>query len=438
MDQKEMNMDVEKVQDEIVQNEIFLNGGGVNYHEHVHHHQSHHYSGEHSHHHSSHRHRSHHHRSLFRKIKRLFRRIGKSQKWQDIFLGVSVCLFVGTIIAIKYVESKSNKDVEQLQAQYQEQYQEQYEKNKAIRSAIEEYIPGIVCRGDSLTYSGYPEVLKQLINERIFAESDNSITNENITVSNEGVWGETSAEIAARCGAIPYVVSESIYIPQEVMEIPLKIGVLGSTNNNENVKFTNGVSYPVELDGLKGYLKPASNQVDGNFHVFVRKEEGEAVSVKKGTVIHIVTNQKDYSNQIAVIFMGENGGWDDDPNLLVDQINAIIEHIDNPYKRYIVVCLHTGTAESRKELETVMAMEYGDNYINLRNYICTQGYEDLGIVPTEDEMEARKQGIVPSTLLVDGLHYGGVAKKMVATAVFNRMNELGYFDEVCEAIENSK
>lgn len=53
-------------------------------------------------------------------------------------------------------------------------------------------------------------------------------------------------------------------------------------------------------------------------------------------------------------------------------------------------------------------------------------------------MEARKQGIVPSILLVNGLHYGGVAKKMVATAVFNRMNELGYFDEVCEAIENSK
>lgn len=84
--------------------------------------------------------------------------------------------------------------------------------------------------------------------------------------------------------------------------------------------------------------------------------------------------------------MGENGGWDDAPNLLVNQINAIIEHIENPYKRYIVVGFHTGTSESRKEFETVMAQEYGDNYINLREYICTQGYEDLGIVPTEDEM----------------------------------------------------
>ena len=36
MDQKEMNMDIEKVQDEIVQNEI-SERGGVNHHEHVHH-----------------------------------------------------------------------------------------------------------------------------------------------------------------------------------------------------------------------------------------------------------------------------------------------------------------------------------------------------------------------------------------------------------------
>lgn len=426
MEQKDLNKDGKSLCDDFFQHEEeLLIGHSEGHHVHKHHYHRHYYS--------DHRHRKHHH-SPFRKIKKFFRTVSKTRRYQVVFLVVSICLFVGTLFVLKYVKLKTNEDREQLYAQYQEQYQVQQEKNKEINSVIEEYMPGIVCWGDSLTYGGYPEFLKELIDERIFAESDESVTK--ITVSNEGIWGETSAEIAARCGAIPYIVSNSIYIPGEVMEIPLKIGVLGSTNNNENVKFTKGVSYQVKLNGIDGYLKPASNQVEGNFHVFVRREAGESVSVEKGTVIYIANNQKNYTNQIAVIFMGENGGWDDDPSILVKQINAMIAHVGNPHKRYIVVGLHTGTAESRKELEYAMEQEYGNNYINLREYICSKGYEDLGITPNEDELGAMKLGVVPSTLLVDGLHYGGVAKKMVATAVFNRMDELGYFDEIRSSLVN--
>ena len=426
MEQKDLNKDVERICNDIFQHEEEPHRGHGKYH-----HEHRHY--RHRHHHSGHRHRRHHH-SSGRKIKRFFRKVSKTRRYQVVFLAVSICLVVVTLFALKYVESKTNADREQLYAQYQEQYQVQQGRNKEINSVIEEYIPGVVCWGDSLTYSGYPGILEELIDERIFSKSDESVTK--ITVSNEGVWGETSAEIAARCGAIPYVVSKSIYIPGEVMEIPVKIGVLGSTNNGENVKFTKGVSYKVKLNGIEGYLKPASNQVDGNFHVFVRKEAGESISVEKGTVIYIANNQKNYTNHIPVIFMGENGGWDNDPSVLIKQINAMIAHIGNLHERYIVVGLHTGTAESRKELEDAMEREYGNNYINLREYICSKGYEDLGIIPSEDELGAMKLGVVPSTLLVDGLHYGGVAKKMVATAVFNRMDELGYFDEVRSSLAN--
>lgn len=435
MDQKDTNKDLEILQAEIETNQ-------ASHREKSHHH---HHSGEHGHHHShqhhsdghrEHRHHSHHHRRghHWRKFNRFFRELGKSKTWQIVFLGVTICLFVGMLFAIKYVESKPNLEREKIQAEYKEQQ----EKNREIQSAIDKYVSGIVCWGDSLTYSGYPEVLKELINEKILAKNDDLNLHNAITVSNEGVWGETSAETAARCGAIPYVVSKNIYIPEDIIEIPMKIGVLGTTNNGKSIEFTKDVTYQAEIEGIEGYLKPASNQVDGNYHVFIRKKAGEAVSIKAGTIIHISKNQRDYTNQIPVVFMGENGGWDNDPYLLIDQINAIVDHTKNLNGRYIVVGLHTGSAESRKELEAIMSEYYGENYVNLREYICTQGYEDLGITPTEEEIVSMKQGVVPSTLLVDGLHYGGIAKKMVATAVFNRMNQLGYFDEVCEAIDNCK
>lgn len=126
--------------------------GGLEQHEHGY---CHHHSGEHRHHHSSHRH----HRRLFRRIRKIFREISKSRKWQTSFACIAICICVVACLVMKHESSKRNIEIERIQAEYQEQQA----KSREVNAVIQEYMPGIVCWGDSLTYGGYPEELSKML-----------------------------------------------------------------------------------------------------------------------------------------------------------------------------------------------------------------------------------------------------------------------------------
>lgn len=148
-----------------------------------------------------------------------------------------------------------------------------------------------------------------------------------------------------------------------------------------------------------------------------------------------VEGRRDYSGNIPVIFMGENGGWDSAPAVLIDQVNRIVEHTQNNHGRYIVIGLHTGTPEERRELEDAMTAAFGEQYINLREYMCTTGMEDIGMVPTAEDRVDMEQGIAPKSLLKEDLHFTDVGNRVVATAVLNRMEALGYFQKIIAAVK---
>lgn len=51
------------------------------------------------------------------------------------------------------------------------------------------------------------------------------------------------------------------------------------------------------------------------------------------------------------------------------------------------------------------------------------------ILITEDQADM-SLGIVPKSLLKDNLHFTDVENKIVATAMYKRMEYLGYFEEI--------
>ena len=107
----------------------------------------------------------------------------------------------------------------------------------SVKSAVNTYMPGIICWGDSLTTGAggdgvtYPQVLEELIKENIIASLDLSkIVNPSyrylaasaqleslteIPVVNMGVGGENTDTILGRNGAVPFVVSESFTISED-------------------------------------------------------------------------------------------------------------------------------------------------------------------------------------------------------------------------------
>lgn len=139
---------------------------------------------------------------------------------------------------------------------------------------------------------------------------------------------------------------------------------------------------------------------------------------------------------LPVIFIGQNGGYRDIAEF-IEQQRAIINHQAANQERYIIVGLHTGTAESRAELESVMEAEYGAKYINLRKYMSTVAMKDAGLIPTAEDNEMMLEGKTPSSLLAkDGLHFNATAYSLIGKLIYERMDELGYFAEVQEAIQD--
>lgn len=168
---------------------------------------------------------------------------------------------------------------------------------------------------------------------------------------------------------------------------------------------------------------------------FCRNEEGESVNIEAGTPI-IPEYDEEYLTYLPVIFMGQNGGWDNDPGVLIEQQRAIINHQTANQDKYIIVGLHTLTASERSGLESAMITEYGNKYINLREYMSSQQAVDdaksLGynIHLSNQDQEDMRNGKVPKCFLSDEVHFNKVGYKLVGNLIYNRMNDLGYFEAV--------
>lgn len=342
-------------------------------------------------------------------------------------------------------EQRATKEAEE------EIIEQRYEE---VTSVISTYLPGIICWGDSLTAGAggngttYPGTLQKLLQINIteslaldslrsYYGSLNNFDLDPVAVVNMGVGGEDTTTILGRNGAIPFVVADDFIIPAD--NTPVEITMVSS--NGKNVaplrQGAAGLDYVV-IDGVRGTLSIEKSDASQTYY-FTRATNGETVEIKAGTEI-VTSGAVENLNYIPVIFIGQNGGYDDIEDLIAQQ-KAIIEHQkENPVNedgsaRFIIVGLHTGTEKSRAVLETAMEVEYGDQYINLREYMSTEGLADAGIEATEEDQEMMADGMTPASLLSDSVHFTADAYWLIGNQIYERMNELGYFDEVKEVID---
>lgn len=289
-----------------------------------------------------------------------------------------------------------------------------------LQAYTQEVIPEIVCIGDSLTAGtggpgiSYPDYLsKRLSEDRLY-----------IPVRNMGVGGESTATIAARMGAIPFRTS-AFTIPADTTSVELTF--LKEEGRKLEAHADVGIS-PCMIAGVEGRMT-----IENNECYFTRNEAGDAVAVPEGSQVQTYA-QTAFTDGIYIVFMGENGGFRDIDDLVVQQ-KAILQLQEKNSDKYLILGMTSGTAAERRELEARMQEEYGERYINLREYLSSQGPYDAKVTLSDTDLDEMKDGRIPDCLLSDGLHFKPVGYQLIADIVYDRMQELGYFDEVMDRVE---
>lgn len=327
----------------------------------------------------------------------------------------------------KKITAVNDSQLEQMRLDYEreaeEEERERLEKEAHFES-IREDIPGIVCWGDDMTYGkgginfSYPFVLENLL-------LDNGYS---LPVFNNGVSGEDSLTVLGRAGAIPYVTNNfKIENHTDINELSIRSSYNGEEVNPLLRKRNPGIN-PCSIKGVSGtlYGLVASSDLDKVYQFyFARSNTGETVMVSDGT--EIVTNGTTYRDYINIVAIGENGGYTSN-EVLVDQYLRFVEYLKGSKngESYLFLGITKGSAEENKELENEMSINFGEHYINLREYLSTNAMKDLGITPTEEDNKMMAEGRVPRSLKFDENTLNDDGYRAVGQLVYKKLTELNY------------
>ena len=312
-----------------------------------------------------------------------------------------------------------------------------------LKDFSNESLPLIVTWGDSTTSEGtswgcWPDRLQDKLGI------------DNFTVRNEAVSGEYTTSTSARQGGNTLKIVEEFTIPSSATPVTVpKIGtrdgrIFGQTGGN----FRPYESFnPCTINGVVGTF------TNTNGYQFTRLDEGEETVVQADTYVY--SNQDDIlnnSNVIMLVNLGINSGWNNisgdtsystgrpTPNDLITQMQLMVEHFqEKGGTKYILAGPSSGKflenleyLELVKEFETLAKNKFGNNFLNLREYLIQNGLTENGLTATEEDTTRIANGLVPKSLLCgnnaeDLTHPNSYGANSQMLAFYNKGVELGYW-----------
>lgn len=319
---------------------------------------------------------------------------------------LSLALIIILIIVIPIIIITLNKNSEKQIAEnaaaaqtYAKESSEKQARKDAEYTKISSEIPGIVCIGsDFMASSG-------TVNTKFTTELQNKLSTEGykIPITNLAVEGENNLTILGRLGVVPFVIQDTVTIPEkaDLIEINLKSSdksgyVWPLAVNADNTSF-NPVTINENIIGMIGGDTLRDPETGENKHYFVRLSDGEPFTIPAGSVIN-TSSDDEYKDYVHIIWMGENENWSDF-NDLKDDIQSIIDYCGANKYRYIVMGLPSGSSQSMAEYDKIMNDAFGSHYLNIRNFLSNYNLSQTKLEYTDADLQQQKQGIVPSVFL---------------------------------------
>jgi hypothetical protein len=265
-------------------------------------------------------------------------------------------------------------------------------------------VDGYVALGDSLTANGSPQWTATLS------------TSTGLQVTNLGVGGESSTQVAARIGAIPTTVNIT------GGKIPASGAVACATSTGVVTSLGSGIT--CWIAGVYGTLSYSAGAQS-----FTRATAGPPVSVADGaTVIFEAASQMRRRTQIIWVGTAADGPtW----NTTESNIAAIAARcatnkslVISPFTTSADV---TGTARhaALTALNASLAATYGSYFWDLRSYLITSGLSALSITPTGQDTTDVANDVIPASLRVDSTHLTQAAIGLVATQLYAKLQAVG-------------
>lgn len=284
----------------------------------------------------------------------------------------------------------------------------------------------ITCWGDSLTaMGGWTTELANL---------------SGLPVYNGGTGGENVKTIVARQGADAMIVN-NLTIPADTSPVLIatRNQLISTILGNKATPLLQGGAHvnPCYIGDIKGTLRwTGSSYADTNgTWTFSRESAGDEVIIKRPTAIRTDFDINRNAPYLMVIFIGQNGGYDNVDDL-IHWHRLMINHANAD--NVLILGLSSGTKEERKEYESKMKLEFGRYFISLREYlsnpiynedtiISCYGLEDAGLTPTPEDLTAIASGKIPPQLLIDTVHYTEITRKVIGRLIYKRAKELNIF-----------
>lgn len=288
-------------------------------------------------------------------------------------------------------------------------------------------VKNIVCFGDSLTAGAggkgttYESVMQ--------AELGDSYK-----VINCGVGGEQVYPITARQGGVVSFLANEVSIPMDKTEV--EIGT--KTDSGVHCLKLDGteVALPLLLQGHGNSVNPCyiddipctlrwsgSSYADTNGKYFLKS------NIELSKVHKVVTKSPIYfygntlrNSHALVIWMGQNGGFK-----TVDELKELYKKVisHSGCSNYVIIGLHGYNKTTEEDIEKQFKQEFGNHFIDWRNYLLTRALDDANITPTEQDLADINNGKCPTSLRYDQVHLNAAGYTLLAKQILNRFKYLG-------------
>ena len=400
----------------------------------------------------------------------------ENNRWKrevlNIFLALLIIAILGALLYVMLkVRHQTQEHDEQLSELYVQQQQEQTEARQESVDNIQaeydkdmetvaQYLPGIVCWGDMLTQGSsgnisYPSVLKTYLdtyfcdiydfrstipNAEEFARLKWDDYKVSVPVVNMGCGPEDSYTVLGRSGAVPYVLKTDTLVPADPE--PVEVQLVSENGQAVSPLIGGGTGINnVFLGDIEGTLSidAASQRTKVYKYYFTRLEPGDETTVPAGTEMTTAASYQ-YRDYIHIVWIGTYGNFTS-PNDLVEQVKALLSRQDTNPERFLVIgiCGQNGktyNASYMDQIDTAMMQAFGNRYINVRKYLIEDGLADAKLSPTKNDTKNIKNKKIPEsfTTIPNGVELNGKAYNLIGKLVYDRMESLGYFDEVFDEL----
>ena len=268
-----------------------------------------------------------------------------------------------------------------------------------------------------------------------------------INTYNFGVGGENSYQIALRAGGIPIYTDRDIYITDHSLAY---------------VKFVNENEETINMDDYSGYgyednTYPDTVYINDVLCCVERADEGLYISICSDAYCDSVTEMYinawtrvipraayDHRNDILILEIGSNGGWENDYDELIKQYQNIIDN--SYYADYIIVGDTDNPGESADTYQDVydnngnyaglhatlweqaLYDAFREHFLNTRLYLMENALSDCGLTPTENDIIDIQTGNLPEQIRADFTHFNYYGYYSKAKAIYLKGIELGYWN----------